>query len=90
MERSTSLSVVVALLTEIRMSRRPCHVVPPSQHVPSRCTASMIASVRVVVAEAGEHLVEHDIVGDHGTTVGEAIGEPAGQPAAALDDVADA
>ena len=32
--------------TEMRMSRRPCHVVPPIQHVPSRCTASITLSVR--------------------------------------------
>src|SRR4030095_3314978 len=45
-ERSTSASVVVQLETEIRISRRPCQVVPPIQQVPSRWMPSITRSVR--------------------------------------------
>src|SRR5690606_22544907 len=44
-DRSTSASVVVALETEIRIRRRPRHVVPPIQQVPSRWTAAITRSV---------------------------------------------
>ena len=45
-ERSMSSSVVCQPETEMRIAARPAHVVPPSQHVPSRWTASMTARVR--------------------------------------------
>jgi hypothetical protein len=45
-DRSTSASVVVQLDTEIRISRRPCQVVPPIQQVPSRWMPSITRSVR--------------------------------------------
>lgn len=46
-DTSMSRPVVVALDTETRMSRWPCHVVPPTQHVPSRWTVSTMVSVRL-------------------------------------------
>ena len=79
MERSTSSSVVVALHTEIRMQP----AAPPRRAAEPACAVALHGvDDRVgagVVAEAGEHLVEHDVVGDLGTTVGEAVGEAAGQ-----------
>src|SRR5262249_11717932 len=36
--RSTSASVVAHEDTLIRIAWRPCHTVPPHQHVPSSCT----------------------------------------------------
>ncbi len=41
-----SSSVVRQLVTETRIAARPAQVVPPSQHVPSRWTASITARVR--------------------------------------------
>ena len=64
-ERSTSSSLVRQFETEIRIAALPCQTVPESQHVPSSCTPFTVASrQRVVVAEADEHLVEHDLVQD--------------------------
>lgn len=62
-ERSTSASVVDQLETEIRMNRRPRHVVPPIQHVPSRCTAGDDLIGPLVGAEAHKDLIEDDVVG---------------------------
>ena len=45
-ERSMSAGVVCQPDTEMRIAARPRHMVPPSQHVPSRWTASMTARVR--------------------------------------------
>lgn len=44
-----SASVVDQLHTDTRISLRPCHVVPPSQQVPSACTASITRLVRAPV-----------------------------------------
>ncbi len=43
-ERSTSANVVCQLQTEIRMQRRPRHVVALGQHVPSASAAASSAS----------------------------------------------
>ena len=48
--RSTSSSVVDQFDIDRRIAAMLCHVVPPSQHVPSRCTAAMIARVRASAA----------------------------------------
>jgi hypothetical protein len=45
-DRSTSSAVVDQLQTEIRIAAFPCQVVPPSQQVPSSCTAFTVARVR--------------------------------------------
>ena len=44
-ERSTSSLLVAQLETEMRIAATPCQVVPLSQQVPSRWTASMTARV---------------------------------------------
>ena len=44
--RSTSWLVVAQLETEMRIATVRCQVVPPSQHVPSRWTASILRSAR--------------------------------------------
>src|SRR6185312_9890038 len=49
-ERSASASVVLQFDTEIRIAARPCHVVPPSQHVPSSWTAETTRRVNASVA----------------------------------------
>jgi hypothetical protein len=46
--------------TEIRMCRRPRHVVPPIQHVPSRWTSSMTRSVRSSDSKCAQDLVQHE------------------------------
>ncbi len=89
-ERSMSSAVVCQPDTETRMAARPAHVVPPSQHVPSRWTASMTARVRAspaapvrIVAEAvepDEDLVQDDLV---------EIRTPGPPPAAAIHLVDD-
>ena len=49
----------------MRIAATPCHVVPPSQHVPSSWTRRIdVARQLVVVAEADEHLVKDDVVQD--------------------------
>ena len=91
-ERSTSLIVVAQLETEMRIARRPRQAVGPVQQVPSACTAATTASVaRVVVAEAHEDLVEHDVVEDLDAVLGaEDLGEAPRARAAALDQLGDA
>ena len=44
--RSTSASVVLQFDTEMRISRMPCQVVPPIQHSPACCTASITGKVQ--------------------------------------------
>ena len=83
-----SASVVVAFDTETRISRWPRQVVPPTQQVPSRCTASIDRVGASRVAEADEHLVEHDVVVRSSTPpASEPVGHPAGQGAATVDEV---
>src|SRR5207248_5740061 len=43
--RSTSSSVVAHEETLMRMAVRPCHTVPPAQHVPSACTPAITRRV---------------------------------------------
>src|SRR4029077_4113417 len=43
--RSTSSSVVAHEETLMRMAVRPCHTVPPAQHVPSACTPAITPRV---------------------------------------------
>ena len=45
---------------------------------------------RRVVAEADEHLVEHDVVGDLGPRLAELVGEATGERAGALDELGQA
>ncbi len=80
-------SVVVAFDTEMRISRWPCQVVPPTQHVPSRCTASITASVRPRVPDADEDLVEDDVVVNRRATGLEPSGHPTGQVAATVHEL---
>ena len=41
----SSLPIVAQEDTLMRMAERPFHVVPPAQHVPSRCTRRMTSWV---------------------------------------------
>ena len=73
------------------MNRRPRQVVPPIQQVPSRCTAATTASVRRVVTEADQHLVQHHVVGrPRSPAAVKGVGEPPGQCAAPVDQLGDA
>ena len=76
--------------TETRISRRPCHVVPPSQQVPFALHALDDPVGARVAAEADQHLVEDDVVDHLGATGLEPVGEALGQHAAALHQVGDA
>src|SRR6185436_17461239 len=49
---SMSSRVVAMSLTERRMARGPCQVVPPAQHVPSAWTAAITASVTASLPNA--------------------------------------
>ena len=93
---SASASVVDQFETEIRIAAIPCHVVPPSQHVPSAWTAAITRRVKSSISarprrrrrrrEPDEDLVEHDVVEDrHARRVAQAVGHPPGQRAAAVD-----
>jgi len=92
-EMSMSFSVVDQLEIEIRIAPRPCQIVPPTQHVPSRWIDAMTAAVRssgpaVVVggrSEADQDLVEDDIVEDRDPgRGGEPLRDPAGERAASV------
>ena len=68
-DRSMSSSVVDQLLIEMRIAAMPCHVVPPSQQVPSSCTRAItVARERIGVAapvvDAHQHLIQHHVVED--------------------------
>ncbi len=99
-DRSASASVVLQFETEIRIAAMPCHVVPPSQHVPSAWTAAMTARVKASVAAASpaagrlepdQDLVEDDVVEDRDALrAAQPIGHPAGERAAPLDQVGEA
>ncbi len=78
-EASTSVSLVVQFETEMRIAATPCHTVPPE---PAGAVALHPVDDRagavVGLAEADEHLVEHDVVEDVDLRLGrEPIGEPA-------------
>ena len=89
-DKSTSASVVVALDTEMRMSRRPCHVVPPTQQVPSRCDGGDHPVGALVVPEPGERLVESGLARHLDPGRGQGLGEPPGEIAQPDDEVGDA
>ena len=51
-ERSMSSWVVRQFDTDTRIAATPCQVVPPSQQVPSRCTAAITSRVRASAASS--------------------------------------
>ena len=95
-----SASVVDQFETEIRIAAMPCHVVPPSQHVPSAWTAAMtrageVVGVLVLPPPGGENRTRTWLrtTSLRIVTPGasrSAVGHPAGQRAAALDHLGEA
>ncbi len=68
----------------------PCHVVPPSQHVPSSCTRAMTARVSASASpfrgHPHQHLIQDDVVQDPiAPCVAQAVGHAPGETATAVD-----
>ncbi|MGW1786570.1 hypothetical protein ACWCQQ_47065, partial [Streptomyces sp. NPDC002143] len=81
-------SVVDQLLTEMRMTRRPCQVEPLIQAVPSSSNRARTRSVRSSSPNSAQTWGEDDVVEDgRPLDLGDARGERAGMPAQPFDQV---
>ena len=87
-EMSISSSDVDQLETEIRIACMPCHVVAPSQHVPSSCTLRMTSAVDASESANRSTLIENYVIQySHSLPLRETVRHPARQRTAPVDHI---